>query len=111
MSRTIRRNNKWLERRYLGTVEDFDESHYMFRLNQARDVEQAFAKLKARFHRCRPTGVWGSASHWYRRTLYNVPERRLATHLCHQVAKGVEDDVVMPGRLKGANSSYLWSIT
>lgn len=109
MSRTIRRNNKWLERRYIGPIEDVSEREIRF--YQARDAEQALAKMKARFHRCRPTGVWGSASHWYRRTLYNVPERRLASRMCHQVAKGVEDDVVMPGRLKGANSSYLWSIT
>lgn len=109
MSRTIRRKNKQLERRYIGPFEDVDERD--IRVYQARDAEQAYAKMRARYHRCRPSGTWGSSTHYYRRTYYNVPERRLEALLCHLVQRGVEDDVVMPGRRRGANGSYLWYIT
>lgn len=109
MSRTIRRKNKQLERRYLGPIEDVGE--YDRKRWQGRDIEQTYAKMRARYHRCRPSGVWGSSTHYWRRTYYNVPERRLETLLCHLVQRGITDDVVMPGRRRGANASYLWSIT
>lgn len=109
MSRTIRRRNRWLERRYVGTLDDIDERD--IRLTQARDKQQAFEKRLARFHRCRKSGVWGSSTHYYRRQYYNVPERRLEALLCHLVTKGDLEDVMMPGRQRGANSSHLWSIT
>lgn len=107
MSRTIRRCNKWLERRYVGPREDVNERDV--RVYQARDREQAFQKMIARFHRCRPSGVWGSSTHYYRRVYYNVPERRLEARLCRLVVKGEREDVVMPGRRRGANGSYLWT--
>lgn len=109
MSRTIRRRNRWLERRYVGTLEDIDE--HDVRWMQASSREQAFEKKRARFHRCRRSGVWGSSTHYYRRQYYNVPERRLEALQCRLVTKGDREDVVMPGRQRGANSSHLWSIT
>lgn len=109
MSRTIRRKCKWLEKSYIGPFTDIDERD--IRVYQARDAEQAFDKMRARFHRCRKSGVWGSSTHYYRRTYYNAPERRLEARLCRLVTKGDHDDVVMPGRRRGANASHLWSIT
>lgn len=109
MSRTIRRRSKWLERSYLGPIEEVGE--YDRKRWQARDVEQTYAKMRARFHRCRPSGVWGSSTNWYRTFLYNRPERRLEALLCRLVVKGDRTDVVMPGRRRGANASHLWSTT
>lgn len=108
MSRTRRRSNEQLSRRYLSFATfgvTYDVEH-----NQARDLEHALERAYAKFHRCRKSGLWSGSTHYVRRTHYNVPERRLVSRLCREVAVGLSDDVVLPGRKKGVYRSHLWSL-
>ena len=107
MSRTIRRNQKWLTNYYVGSREEcVKDPHWVMHRYPTLTFEQAYAREKARLHRDHNPGHYG-VPRWFRR-LHGSKQIRLNEKAAlHRCVRHDQYDVHAPDS-KARNAAWYW---
>lgn len=106
MSRTLRRNNKHLIRRYCGLPEHIDD--YDRRRYGGNTVEETYIRRVRRFTRDRHRGHWTAPSK-HINLYFNRPHRRAEKSKLHRHLMRDDWDNHLPeNRARGGKWSWFW---
>ena len=108
MSRTFRRNKKYLVRQVVGTWDDHVADQWWVRRRyQGLTLRQSYEKRVARYRRDHHSGHYGVPG-WFVRMQFNRPLRREDRRELHRCLRNDEWDDHLPPRMFRAASWYWW---
>lgn len=109
MSRTIRRNEKYLIKNVIGGNDYYGQPYHPPRYEHL-PYAMAIQRQRARYTRDRHSGTY-NCPRWWRKLYYVDPERRMAKLEIHRCLRQGDFDDHLDPRLRGANWQWHWWMT